>query len=187
MTESTSKAALTMDYGELLSGDSTLALLIRLLKIGSFVNTPMKDGVCDPHDIGQMELKVLMALAGEGALAGHDLVNIMGIAPMNVSRALAGLRERGWIEDVPDHDNRRRKPVRLSAAGLEAYEALGPALLRLSDEMLGSLTARERASFARLADKVNDAMADWITSHHEDVRIGNLGGKVPERSSSAPD
>lgn len=171
MSESSEQNRLDRDYAELLSGDSTLALMIRLLKIGSFVNTPMKDGVCDPHDIGQTELKVLMALAGEGALAGHDLVNIMGMAPMNVSRALAGLRERGWIEDVPDRENRRRKPVQLSAAGVAAYEAFGPALLQLSNEILGGLTARERGQFARLADKINDAMADWITSHHEDVRL----------------
>lgn len=171
MAESSSKNAFSGEYAELLSGDSNLALLIRLLKIGSFVNTPMKDGVCDPNDIGQTELKVLMALAGEGALAGHDLVNIMGIAPMNVSRALSGLRDRGWIEDVPDRENRRRKPVRLTADGEAAYESLGPALLQLADDMLGSLSARERASFAKLADKVNEAMAEWITSHHEDVRL----------------
>src|SRR5512139_2102424 len=87
------------------------ALLVRLLKLGSFVNGPMKDGVCDPFDMSQIEMKVLMALAGEGDLAGHDLVEIMGVPAMNVSRALAALRERGWIEDARDPDNRRRKPV----------------------------------------------------------------------------
>lgn len=171
MDESTGTSELSGGFNDLLADDSTLALLIRLLKLGSFVNTPMKEGVCDPAGIGQTELKVMMALAGEGALAGHELASIMGIAPMNVSRALAGLRELGWIEDMPDEGNRRRKPVHLTSAGEAAYEALGPMLLGLADEVFGNLTTRERARFSQLADKVNDAMADWITSHHEDVKL----------------
>ena len=75
-------------------------LLVRLLKLGSFISGPMRDGVCDPAQISSNELRVIMALAGEGALAGHDLVEITGLPPMNVSRAIATLRERGWIEDL---------------------------------------------------------------------------------------
>ncbi|WP_284124327.1 MarR family winged helix-turn-helix transcriptional regulator [Parerythrobacter aestuarii] len=172
MTESRDQGAFRDPEAELLSDDGNLALLIRLLKLGSFINTPMKEGVCEPHDIAQTELKVVMALAGEGALAGHDLVNIMGMAPMNVSRAIAGLRERGLIESVEDRDNRRRKPVRLSAAGEEFYKTFGPELQKLSDEVLGTLSARERASLTRMVDKVNAAMAGWITSHHQDVKLG---------------
>ena len=107
--------------------DDSFDLLVRLLKLGSFINSPMKDGVCDPLGISQIELKVMMALAGEGALAGHDLVEIMGVPAMNVSRALATLRDKGWIEDAQDPENRRRRPVRLSAAGEQAYARTLPA------------------------------------------------------------
>jgi hypothetical protein len=75
-------------------------LLIRLLKLSSFVSGPMRDGVCDPAGIAPAELRIVMALAGEGALAGHDLVEITGLQPMNVSRAMAQLRGRGWIEEA---------------------------------------------------------------------------------------
>lgn len=146
-----------------------LAILIRLLKIGSFINTPMKEAVCDPADITRNEVKIIMALAGEGALAGHDLVHTMGITPMNVSRALASLRKRGWVEDVADKDNRRRRPVRLTKKGVGAYDALGPLLVGLADELVGPLTARERDRFAKLADKVTDSMIDWIASHDPDA------------------
>ena len=44
-------------------------LLVRLLKLGSFISGPMRDGVCDPAQISSNELRVIMALAGEGALA----------------------------------------------------------------------------------------------------------------------
>lgn len=153
------------------SGHSQFDLLIRLLKLGSFINGPMKDGVCDPSGVSQIELKVMMALAGEGDLAGHDLVEIMGVPAMNVSRALATLRTRGWIEDTVDPDNRRRKPVRLTAAGTQAYQALLPAVETVAEAILGGLTPRQQREFAALSDKLIAAMTDWIRSHHEGVKL----------------
>ena len=153
-------------------GDSPeLALLIRLLKIGSLINAPMKEGVCDAAGVSQIEVKVLMALAGEGALAGHDLVNIMGVPAMNVSRAIAALKDRGWVEDACDPDNRRRKPVRLTAAGENVYIGLGPALESVAGALLGGLTAPQQRHFAQAADKVIAAMSDWLSSRHEGLRL----------------
>jgi DNA-binding MarR family transcriptional regulator len=143
-------------------------LLIRLLKLGSFINAPMKDGVCDPSGVSQIELKVMMALAGEGDLAGHDLVEIMGVPAMNVSRALATLRERGLIEDAVDSGNRRRRPVTLSTAGWAVYEQLLPATQAVAQALLGGLTARQQREFAVLSDKVIAAMVDWINQHRSD-------------------
>ena len=146
-----------------------VALLIRLLKLGSLVNGPMKDGVCAPADVSQLELKVMMALEGEGALAGHDLVEIMSEPPMNVSRALASLRKRGWIEDAVDPDNRRRKPVRLSPAGITKCASMVPSLEKVAIALVGDLSARETREFGTIADRIIDNMADWITGHHGDV------------------
>lgn len=147
------------------------ALLLRLLKLGSFINGPMKDGVCDPSDVNQLELKVMMALAGEGELAGHDLVEIMGVPPMNVSRTLASLNERGWIEFLPDHGNRRRRPVRLNAAGEAAMASLMPAVELVAEALVGGLTARQRREFAAISDQLLAAMIDWIRSHHAGVKL----------------
>lgn len=145
--------------------------LVRLLKLSSFVNSPMKDGVCDPSGISQIELKVMMALAGEGNLAGHDLVEIMGVPAMNVSRALATLREKGWIENASDPDNRRRRPVRLSVAGIAEYERLHPAVAAVADALLDGLSPAQQRQFAALSDKIIAAMTQWIREHHEGVRV----------------
>lgn len=147
-------------------------LLVQLLKLGSFVNGPMKDGVCDPCGVSQIEMKVLMALAGEGDLAGHDLVEIMGVPAMNVSRALAALREHGWIEDARDPDNRRRRPVRLSEAGWTKYREMMPALEQVASALLADLSPRQQREFAAVADRIIASMADWITAHHAGVKLG---------------
>jgi DNA-binding MarR family transcriptional regulator len=151
--------------------DGSFAQLIRLLKLGSFINGPMKDGVCDPSGVSQIELKVMMALSGEGDLAGHDLVEIMGLPAMNVSRALTALKERGWIEEVGDPANRRRRPVRLSKAGVTAYEQIVPSIEAVAEALLGSLTPRQQRDFATLSDKIIIAMIEWIRSHHSEVKL----------------
>lgn len=163
--------ATRQSFAENASDTGPVALLIRLLKLGSLVNAPMKEGVCDPAGISQIELKVMMALAGEGALAGHDLVNIMGVPAMNVSRAIAALKERGWVEDALDAANRRRKPVRLSAAVVDRYADLAPALEGVAEALVGGLTAAQQRQFAAASDKVIHAMSEWLASHHEGLRL----------------
>ncbi len=146
-------------------------LLVRLLKLGSFITGPMRDGVCDPAEIGSNELRVIMVLAGEGELAGHDIAEITGLPPMNVSRAIATLRERGWIEDAIDPDNRRRRPVRLSAEGHEAYRRTQPHFDVMAEALLRPLTTRQRQQLASLTDKVNAQLIRWIRDHHAEVKL----------------
>lgn len=144
-----------------LSAPERFDLLIRLLKMGSLINNPMKAVVCDPSGISQVELKVIMALAGEGDLAGHELVKIMGMPAMNVSRAIASLREAGLIEEVADPDNKRRKPVRLSSEGQAVYARLMPDIAAVASALLGHLSARQRRDFVSAADVIIAAMASW--------------------------
>lgn len=137
--------------------------LVQLLKLASMISRPMLEGVASPNALSVNELSILMCLGGEGELAGHDISEKMAIPPMNVSRSLASLLERGWIEPATDTSNRRRKPVRLSAAGWEAYAAMTPEIATVASQLLGSLTARDRASLTRSVEKIIDRVERWPT------------------------
>jgi DNA-binding MarR family transcriptional regulator len=127
--------------------------------------------VVEPNGVSQIEVKVLIALAGEGALAGHDLVEIMGLPAMNVSRALASLKTRGWIESAVDPENRRRKPVRLTEGGWREYRLLEPGIALLAEALVGHLTQRQLDEFAKISDSIIERMTGWITSHHAEVKF----------------
>jgi DNA-binding MarR family transcriptional regulator len=146
-------------------------LFIQLLKLSSLINGPMQDGVANANDIALNELKIMMCLGGEGALAGHDITDIMAIPPMNVSRALSALLDRGWIEPVVDPANRRRKPVQLSSAGWKAHQAMTPDVGAVSDYLLGTLTAAERTVMSRATAKVISRMADWFEQYHAGTHL----------------
>lgn len=136
-------------------------VLVRLLKLAAVISRPMQDGVAAPHGLSVNELRIVMCLSAQGPCAGHEITHMVGVAPMNVSRALASLSRRGWIEPAEDAANRRRKPVRLSAAGIAGYRALGKDLSGVADALVGPLDAAEAARLGALAEQVLASIARW--------------------------
>lgn len=143
------------------SDDSDVGLLIAMLRFAALINRPMRDGVALPADVSPNELKMIIALGGEGERAGHELAELMGMQPMNVSRALAALVERGWVEEVADLNNRRRKPHRLSAAGWKAYKAMGPRIEAVADFLFSTLEPNERAGMGAVLNKLYEQVMKW--------------------------
>lgn len=141
--------------------DSDVRLLIAMLRFATLINRPMRDGVAVPAGISPNELKMIIALGGEGDRAGHELAELMGMQAMNVSRALASLVERGWVEEVADPANRRRKPHRLSEAGWTAYRAMGPKIEAVAEFLFRTLETNERAGMGAVLDKLYDQVMQW--------------------------
>jgi DNA-binding MarR family transcriptional regulator len=162
----------TTAYG---GASETVQLFVQLLKLSSLISGPMQDGVAEPNQVAHNEIKIMMCLGGEGALAGHDITEIMAIPPMNVSRALSSLSERGWIEAITDATNRRRKPFQLSEVGWAAHAAMTPDIAAVADYVLGTLSDRERKSLSKAAFKVIDRMADWFEEHHAGTHLKHPG------------
>jgi DNA-binding MarR family transcriptional regulator len=138
-----------------------IELLLAMLKYASLISRPMRGGVADPAGLSANELRILMALEGEGESAGHYLAELMGMHAMNVSRALASLTAMGLVEPVKKRSNRRRKPHRLSVRGVKAHLALAPALAQVARYLFGVLTAQERAALRRTLAKLDRQVRAW--------------------------
>ena len=138
-----------------------IELLVAMLKYASLISRPMRDGVADPAGLSSNELRILMALRGEGESAGHSLAELMGMHAMNVSRALTSLTAMGLVEPVRKRSNRRRKPYRISARGAKAHLALEPALAQVARFLFGALTAQERAALKRILAKLDRQVLAW--------------------------
>jgi DNA-binding MarR family transcriptional regulator len=138
-----------------------IGLLVAMLKFASLISRPMRDGVADPAGFSSNELRILMALSGEGESAGHDLAELMGMHAMNVSRALASLHEMGLVEPAKNTNNRRRKPYRISARGATAHVALEPYIAQVARHLFGALTAGERAALKEILAKLERQVQAW--------------------------
>jgi DNA-binding MarR family transcriptional regulator len=141
-----------------------IELLIAMLKFASLISRPMRDGVADPAGLSSNELRILMALSGEGESAGHYLAEMMGMHAMNVSRALASLRTMGLVESVRDSANRRRKPCRISTRGAKTHVALEPHLAEVARFLFGALTAQELTTLRKILDKLDRRVLAWQPS-----------------------
>jgi DNA-binding MarR family transcriptional regulator len=156
----TAKSNLVVE-ADVVAISSPVELLVQLLKQASLISRPMIEGVAAPNGLSANELRIIMCLGGEGALAGHEISVTMAIPPMNVSRAIAALVGRGWVENVRDPANRRRKPVQLSAAGWERYRSLIPDVAAVASDLLAGLSASEKVALARIAAKVIAGIERW--------------------------
>lgn len=136
-------------------------LLVQMLKLASLIHRPMRDVVVEASGATPDEIKIMMCLGGEGAMAGHDITDLMAIPPMNVSRALASLQKRGWVENASDGVDKRRKPVQLSPTGLSAFQALAPALSNVATYLLGSLNTGEKKSLEKSVSKIMTRLEAW--------------------------
>jgi DNA-binding MarR family transcriptional regulator len=74
--------------------------------------------------------------------------------PMNVSRALAGLRKAGRIEDGRDPENHRRTLLWLTKAGRKTFEEIAPHSEEQAERLLGALTESELDVLGTLIDKL---------------------------------
>jgi DNA-binding MarR family transcriptional regulator len=143
---------------------SEIALLVAMLRFASLISRPMRDGVADPAGFSSNELRILMALSGEGESAGHDLAELMGMHAMNVSRALTSLHHMGLVEPAKNTKNRRRKPYRISVRGARAHAALEIYITQVARHLFGALTARERAALEQILTKLDRQVQAWQPS-----------------------
>lgn len=154
-----------------LSGDSSseafrffsddVKLLIEVLKFGTLLDRPMLEGVATPERIGLNELRILMSLAGEKRSTGAHLARLLSMPRMNVSRALKLLDELGWLVEMPDSSNRRRKPYSLSEKGQKALRCMAPEFQTIASHVFADLSTAERLVLQSVLTKMSKRAIDW--------------------------
>jgi len=131
-------------------------LLHRLLKLSNLIMRPVFGHRAEAHLMNLNELRVLMTLAQLGEAASHELCEIAGLHPMNVSRAVGTLRRQGRIEERRDEENRRRKLLRLTPAGQRIYDELMPDAAQAATRLFRGMDERALQKFSRIIDRLTD-------------------------------
>lgn len=141
--------------------NSWIDSLVSLLKVATRIGSPMRDGVADPEQLSVMELRIMLALGGEGGLAGHELAELMAMQPMNVSRALANLAKMDLVKPSDNKGNRRRKPHTLTALGVEKYENMMLRMQEVSQFVFSGFDKNERQQVDALLLKLDKTLIKW--------------------------
>jgi len=146
-----------------MKNDRLVELLVSLLKVATSIGRPMRDDVADPEEVSVTELRIVLMLGGEGALAGHELAEMMAMQPMNVSRALASLLKMGLIEMVDNSTNRRRKPYRLTEAGRRKYVAMRGRMASVAGFLFKDFDRAEQEQAAASLAHMDRRLTEWET------------------------
>lgn len=126
----------------------------RLLKLTNLLSRPFFGKIEKQHAISLNEWRTIVVLASRPGSAAQDIAAATGMLPMNVSRAVAGLRKAGRIEDARDPENHRRTLLWLTKAGEELYGEVAPYAELKASEFYGSLGADELAGFSKMLDRL---------------------------------
>ena len=125
-------------------------ILHRLLKLNNRLMAPFATHLEKQHRITVNGFRVLMLIGRLGVTASHELVDILGVNPMSVHRAVQSLHEQGRIAIEPDPNDSRRKSLRLAAEGQRLYRQMLPTTDVVVDYLFSLLSPEEVSLFDRM-------------------------------------
>jgi DNA-binding MarR family transcriptional regulator len=103
-----------------------------------------------------MPPKLMLALSylrDRGGGPQQELGEALGMDANMVVLLLNELEDRGYVERRRDPEDRRRHRVEITAEGQAALDRTAPGRRAIEEEILGALTAEERATLAGLLSR----------------------------------
>lgn len=101
----------------------------------------------------------------------RDVEVVFGLSHPTVSGLLSRLERKGFLELIPDEQDRRCKRIRALPKGKECMERLHAGIRATEENLVADFTPEEREVFTRLLDRA----------------ICNLGGSVPNETQKEED
>ncbi len=138
----------------------------RLLKLTNLLSRPFFGRFAKQHALTLTEWRTMVVLANRPGSAAQDVSAATGLHAMNISRALAGLRAAGRVEEARDPDNHRRTLLWLTKAGQRTFEEIAPHSELQAQMLLDVLSPSELTALSRIVDKLT-ARAEEIAADAE--------------------
>lgn len=109
-------------------------------------------------DLPRADFMVLVRLGGRECTRSRDLAKAEGLDPSTMSRRLASLTERGYIERASDPQDGRAQILALTDAGREAVSLERSRRVTLVTDALVDWPDDDRAELARLLSRLTDTI-----------------------------
>jgi DNA-binding MarR family transcriptional regulator len=114
-------------------------ILHHVLKLNQRLLAPYSTHIEKQFRISFSEFRVLMLIGRLRSPASHEIAEVSGVGVMSISRAVSALQRHGRITVKADPKNRRRKLLRLTAAGEKLYRQLSPMAEKVARYLFESL------------------------------------------------
>lgn len=105
-------------------------------------------------DMNIGEWRVMANLGHVEPQSAHEIGNHSHLDKVQVSRAVARLEKKGWVQREGDTVDRRRTLLTLTVQGRSVFDQLGKMALDFEDDVGASLNAEEYAQLDRILKKL---------------------------------
>jgi len=135
------------------------SIFFKLVRVVNLTARPFSESIGKAHRLSLNEWRVLLVLANHPQVVASEVAALTGLDKMSVSRAIAGLERHGRVVRKVDAEDRRRLPLRLSAAGARLYERIGVPAKARERSLFRGMSAADQARLDRLLDRLIDNLA----------------------------
>lgn len=108
----------------------------------------------EKHDLMRHDWRVMAALGIDQPLSANEVCQRTNMDKVQVSRAIARLKQKGLVAQLQDTGDRRRSSLRLTGRGEGIYRDIVPTARAREAELLEVLGAAELKQLNRLIDKL---------------------------------
>ncbi|MCC8427941.1 MarR family transcriptional regulator [Reyranella aquatilis] len=126
----------------------------RLSVLSQLVSESLHDLYAGPFELSVTQWRVMAALGRFAPLTASEVGQRIVMDKVAVSRAVAGLMQRGMVERATDREDRRRAPLRLTPKGRTVHAQIVPLALGYEADLYRALSAAERETLNSLCDRL---------------------------------
>lgn len=131
------------------------------------VSEAVSKAYLEDFDLRVPEWRTMAVLGQHDGLSATEIVNNSSMNKVTVSRAIKGLRMRGWLKRDIDGDDKRRVVLRLTRDGRKTFQAIVPQVNRLACDCLVGLSPDEQNLLISLMKRVQINAEIIVASSHE--------------------
>lgn len=129
----------------------------RLNNLAETVSRSFSRIYADEFGIGIPEWRVVATLGEHAAMTARDVGQATSMHKTKVSRAVAALEKKGFLDRGANPADQREQLLQLSSKGRTMYEALIPKALAYSQNLEASLTEDQRVVLDQIFEKLHAA------------------------------
>lgn len=115
---------------------------------------PVYDTIKQMHDLNRGEYLLIHALSVAPQMTAQEVAHLSGRPRNSISRAVHRMVDKGYVLRVPDPDDGRQATLTITETGRALVARILPLFEKRQEELLGVLSAGERATLDRLLDKL---------------------------------
>lgn len=142
-------------------GATPLPLAYRIAFITNFLREPLLRRMEREFGLMRPEWTILICLIYQDGLNPRDICEITEQPRNTISRGVAALVRKGFVEQAPDPEDARRVVLCLTGAGRAMHDRVMPMFVEAEARLATALNEAERATLVALLDKLCRRVEAW--------------------------